>query len=150
MLPSSPLLTAIELSLIVPVYNERESLPILLGEIDQAARDGRLDLEVVFVDDGSRDGSWQVIAELAEKSPWMHGLRLRKNFGKTGGAQWDQADFNYDGNVNLQDFAKLRANFGKSVPQAMSRRSRSVRTNFTASSSDATVVRMTMASVSVR
>jgi len=54
----------------------------LLGEIDQAARDGRLDLEVVFVDDGSRDGSWQVIAELAEKSPWMHGLRLRKNFGK--------------------------------------------------------------------
>ena len=70
------------ISVIIPVYNERESLPVLLGEIDQAARDGRLDLEVVFVDDGSRDGSWQVIAELAEKSPWMHGLRLRKNFGK--------------------------------------------------------------------
>jgi glycosyltransferase involved in cell wall biosynthesis len=70
------------ISVIIPVYNERESLPILLGEIDRAARDGRLDLEVILVDDGSSDGSWQVIAELAEKNPQMHGLRFRKNFGK--------------------------------------------------------------------
>lgn len=70
------------ISVVIPVYNERDSLTILYGEIEAMAADHRLDLEVVFVDDGSRDGSWEIIRELASKHPHVHGIRFRRNFGK--------------------------------------------------------------------
>jgi glycosyltransferase involved in cell wall biosynthesis len=70
------------ISVVIPVYNESDSLPALYAEIDAAARLARLDLEVLFVDDGSRDGSWQVIAELAREHAEVHGIRFRRNFGK--------------------------------------------------------------------
>jgi glycosyltransferase involved in cell wall biosynthesis len=70
------------ISIVIPVYNERESLPLLLGEIRDTAKRAELQGEVVFVDDGSTDGSWPVIAELARLHPEVHGLRLRRNFGK--------------------------------------------------------------------
>ncbi len=70
------------ISVVVPVYNERESLPQLHAEIEAAAVAARLDVELVFVDDGSTDGSWGTIAELSRKHPWVHGVRLRRNFGK--------------------------------------------------------------------
>ncbi len=44
------------ISIVIPVYNEKESLKILLGEIDAVGRQANLDLEILFVDDGSRDG----------------------------------------------------------------------------------------------
>src|SRR5205823_2395941 len=52
------------ISVVIPVYNERESLPTLFAEIQTVARNANLDLEVVFVDDGSKDGSWDVISDL--------------------------------------------------------------------------------------
>jgi dolichol-phosphate mannosyltransferase len=70
------------ISVVIPVYNEHDSLDLLHGEIAVVAAAAGLDLEVVFVDDGSTDGSWQVIADLARKQPQVRGLRFRRNFGK--------------------------------------------------------------------
>jgi dolichol-phosphate mannosyltransferase len=70
------------ISVVIPVYNERESLPQLHAELAAVAVATGLDLEVIFVDDGSTDGSWATIAELAGKSSWTHGIRFRRNFGK--------------------------------------------------------------------
>jgi dolichol-phosphate mannosyltransferase len=70
------------ISLVIPVYNEVDSLALLHGEIRAVAERERLDIEVVFVDDGSRDGSWAVITELAKKDPQVQGIRFRRNFGK--------------------------------------------------------------------
>jgi glycosyltransferase involved in cell wall biosynthesis len=70
------------ISIVIPVCNEKDSLAILHAEIVDIARTACLDADVVFVDDGSRDGSWDVIAELARKHPAVRGIRLRRNFGK--------------------------------------------------------------------
>src|SRR5437588_307038 len=61
------------ISAVIPVYNERESLVPLHAEIVETAKQAGLDLEVVFVDDGSSDGSWEVIAELARTHPDVRG-----------------------------------------------------------------------------
>jgi dolichol-phosphate mannosyltransferase len=68
---------------VIPVYNERESLLSLHAEIVETAKAAGLDLEVIFVDDGSTDGSWPVIAELARTHPNVRGVRFRRNFGKS-------------------------------------------------------------------
>jgi dolichol-phosphate mannosyltransferase len=70
------------ISIVIPVYNERDSLAILFGEIVEAAKGAGLDFEVCFVDDGSNDGSWSVIGDLVRGDSRVHGLRFRKNFGK--------------------------------------------------------------------
>src|SRR5262245_59659817 len=75
------------LSLLVPVYNERESLTALHAEITAVARDQALAIEIIFVDDGSKDGSWDVIKELAAHDPRVHGVRFRRNFGKAAALQ---------------------------------------------------------------
>ncbi|MDP6447719.1 MAG: glycosyltransferase family 2 protein, partial [Pirellulaceae bacterium] len=70
------------LSIVVPVYNEVESLGELYHEIDEVASEHDLQLEIVFVDDGSSDGSWEAIADLAAKDSRIQGIRFRRNFGK--------------------------------------------------------------------
>jgi glycosyltransferase involved in cell wall biosynthesis len=70
------------ISAVIPVYNERESLVPLHAEIAETARQAHLDLEIIFVDDGSTDRSWDVIAELARSNPEVQGIRFRRNFGK--------------------------------------------------------------------
>jgi glycosyltransferase involved in cell wall biosynthesis len=70
------------ISVVVPAFNERESLGLLNDEIMASARSAQLDLEVLFVDDGSTDGSWDVITALAKEQPRVHGIRFRRNFGK--------------------------------------------------------------------
>ena len=70
------------ISIVIPVYNEEESLAVLYGEIAAVAKQGGLDFEVLFVDDGSRDGSWRVIEGLAREHPQVQGVRFRRNFGK--------------------------------------------------------------------
>jgi glycosyltransferase involved in cell wall biosynthesis len=71
------------ISLVIPVYNEKDSLTILHAEIAEVVGHARLDMEAIFVDDGSTDGSWTVIADLAHRHAWIHGIRFRRNFGKT-------------------------------------------------------------------
>jgi glycosyltransferase involved in cell wall biosynthesis len=70
------------ISVVIPVYNECESLLPLHGELAAMASKARLDLELLFVDDGSKDGSWAVIAELAKVHSNVRGIRFRRNFGK--------------------------------------------------------------------
>jgi len=70
------------LSVVIPVFNEAESLETLHREIEQVAGEHHYQLDVVFVDDGSRDGSWEVISRLAGADPSVRGIRFRRNFGK--------------------------------------------------------------------
>ncbi len=70
------------LSVVIPVLNEAESLDRLHQELAAVAQSGNYELEVIFVDDGSTDGSWQKIAALAARDPRVRGIRFRRNFGK--------------------------------------------------------------------
>jgi glycosyltransferase involved in cell wall biosynthesis len=70
------------LSVVIPVLNEFDSLPALHGELVELARDRRYELEIVFVDDGSVDGSWEQIENLAASDSRVRGIRFRRNFGK--------------------------------------------------------------------
>jgi dolichol-phosphate mannosyltransferase len=70
------------LSVVIPVFNEAATLAQLHGELSRVAEEQGYALEIVFVDDGSRDGSWQRIEALAASDPRVAGLRFRRNFGK--------------------------------------------------------------------
>ena len=70
------------LSIVIPVFNEAESLETLHRELSAVAAAEGYDLDVIFVDDGSTDGSWDVIRRLAGRDPRVRGLRFRRNFGK--------------------------------------------------------------------
>lgn len=95
------------LSAVIPVYNEEESLDALCGELDQVAAANHLELEILFIDDGSKDGSWAVIERLAAKDSRVRGIRLRRNFGKAAAltAGFDQArgDIFFTLDADLQD-----------------------------------------------
>src|SRR6476469_9032196 len=69
-------------SLLIPVLHERDSLTTLHREIAEVATANRLRLEIVFIDDGSTDGSWALIGQLALDDPRVRGIRFRRNFGK--------------------------------------------------------------------
>jgi glycosyltransferase involved in cell wall biosynthesis len=69
-------------SVVIPVFNEQESLDQLYGELVATAREHDYQLELVFVDDGSDDDSWSVIERLAAEDSRVRGVRLRRNFGK--------------------------------------------------------------------
>lgn len=70
-------------SVVVPLYNEVESIPELFGWIDQVLSANKLTYEVILVDDGSNDGSWEMIEELKSKYPQVLGIRFRRNYGKS-------------------------------------------------------------------
>jgi dolichol-phosphate mannosyltransferase len=70
------------ISVVIPAYNEGESLPILHGELVKVAAEAGLGLDIVFVDDGSTDKSWGIITDLAGTDPSVRGIRFRRNFGK--------------------------------------------------------------------
>lgn len=70
------------LSIVIPVFNEAESLTALHQELIEVAAAQSYELDVVFVDDGSTDNSWEIISRLAAADPRVSGLRFRRNFGK--------------------------------------------------------------------
>ena len=72
-----------DLSIVIPLLNEAESLPELESWIRRVVEKEKLSYEIVFVDDGSTDNSWKIIRDLAEKNPNVHALRFRKNYGKS-------------------------------------------------------------------
>jgi len=72
-----------DISIIVPLLNERESLPELVSRIDSVMKDGGFSYEIIMVDDGSDDGSWDEILRLAGSNPSVHGIRFRRNYGKS-------------------------------------------------------------------
>lgn len=76
---STTRLTAV--SIVVPVYRSESSLPMLLDRVD-AVRDRFDDLELILVDDGSPDHSWNLISKAVESRPWVRGLRMSRNYGQ--------------------------------------------------------------------
>lgn len=72
-----------DISVIVPLYNEAESLPELEAWIARVMRDNDFSYEVIFVDDGSTDDSWKVVESLAASNPAVKGVRFRRNYGKS-------------------------------------------------------------------
>lgn len=72
-----------ELSIVVPLLNEEESLQELYDWIADVMRSNRFSYELIFVDDGSEDGSWAVIETLAKKDPQVKAIRFQRNYGKS-------------------------------------------------------------------
>jgi glycosyltransferase involved in cell wall biosynthesis len=72
-------------SLVIPLLNEAESLPELVAWINQVCQDNKLDYEVILIDDGSRDESWEVIRSLQKENPAVRGIQFRRNYGKAAG-----------------------------------------------------------------
>ena len=73
----------LDISVVVPLYNEAESLPELVAWIDRVAVSHGYAYEVILVDDGSSDGSWEVVESLREKSPAIRGIGFARNYGKS-------------------------------------------------------------------
>ena len=72
-----------DISVVVPLYNEEESLPELYAWIERVMHEHHFTYEVIFVNDGSTDHSWQVIEELSRKSKEVKGIKFRRNYGKS-------------------------------------------------------------------
>lgn len=72
-----------DLSIVIPLFNEEESLPELASWIKRVAEDNALSYELIFVDDGSTDRSWEVIEDLSNKDCNIRAIRFRRNYGKS-------------------------------------------------------------------
>lgn len=76
-----------DISLVIPLYNEAESLPELEAWIRRVMQAHGFSYEIIFVNDGSTDGSWEVIEELSKYNPAVRGVKFRRNYGKSPGLQ---------------------------------------------------------------
>ncbi len=96
-----------QLSIIVPVYDEAESLHELRREIGEVIRSNGYQAELIFIDDGSTDRSWQVMREIAAEDPVVRCIRFRRNFGKAAalraGAEYSQGELIVTMDADLQD-----------------------------------------------
>ena len=72
-----------DISVVVPLYNEEESLPELYRWIEKGMKANGFSFEVIFVNDGSTDNSWQVIEDLSKQSENVKGIKFRRNYGKS-------------------------------------------------------------------
>lgn len=72
-----------DISVVVPLFNEAESLPELASWIERVMSQNDFTYEIIFVNDGSTDNSWEVIKELAAKNPQIHGISFSRNYGKS-------------------------------------------------------------------
>ena len=73
----------IDLSIVIPVYNEEESLELLYNSIINNLENTNLNFEIIFIDDGSLDKSWNVIKAISEKKTNLSSIKFRKNYGKS-------------------------------------------------------------------
>ena len=72
-----------DISVIIPLYNEAESLPELTAWIERVMHDNGYTYEIIFINDGSTDNSWDIIEQLKEKNNCIHGIKFRRNYGKS-------------------------------------------------------------------
>ena len=95
------------ISVVIPVCDEVESLEALHRELSEVASRQDYDLEIIFVEDGSTDGSWSVIRKLADEDSRVSGIRFRTNFGKaaalTAGFRAAQGEIVFTMDSDLQD-----------------------------------------------
>ena len=96
-----------DISVIVPLFNEAESLPVLHEWIVRVMRENKFSYEIIFVNDGSTDTSWQVIKQLREQNEHVHGICFRRNYGKSAalycGFDAAQGDVVITMDADLQD-----------------------------------------------
>lgn len=96
-----------DISVIVPLYNEEESLPELHEWIERVMRAGGFTYEIIFVDDGSTDSSWSVIESMGKRNAQTRGIRFRRNYGKSAalycGFKAAQGDVVITMDADLQD-----------------------------------------------
>ena len=96
-----------DISVIVPLFNEAESLPVLHEWIVRVMRENNFSYEIIFVNDGSTDTSWQVIKQLHEQNEHVHGICFRRNYGKSAalycGFDAAQGDVVITMDADLQD-----------------------------------------------
>lgn len=71
-----------DLSVVIPVYNEEESISELTDWIEKTCSQAGLSFEIIFIDDGSSDASWNRITGFADKRPFVKGIKFRRNYGK--------------------------------------------------------------------
>ena len=72
-----------DLSIVIPLLNEEESLPELSAWIDKVMKEHNYSYEVIFVDDGSNDNSWEVIEQLRSQNSSIKGIKFQRNYGKS-------------------------------------------------------------------
>ena len=72
-----------DISIVIPLFNEEESLPELTDWIDRVTSSNQLSYEVILIDDGSTDNSWKVIENLRSKNPHIKGIKFQRNYGKS-------------------------------------------------------------------
>ena len=96
-----------DISVVIPLYNEEESLPELYAWIERVMTENQFTFEVIFVNDGSTDHSWQVIEDLQEKHKQVKGSKFRRNYGKSPalycGFERAQGDVVITMDADLQD-----------------------------------------------
>ena len=71
-----------DISVVIPLLNEEESLPELSAWIEKVMKENGFSWEVIFVDDGSSDSSWKIIEKLSSQNPDFKGIKFRRNYGK--------------------------------------------------------------------
>lgn len=72
-----------DISVVIPLYNEEESLPELYAWIERVMKANNFTFEVIFINDGSKDNSWKVIESLSQQSEQVKGIKFRRNYGKS-------------------------------------------------------------------
>ena len=77
-----------DISVVIPLYNEEESLGELHNWIKNVCTENNLSYEIIFVDDGSSDSSWKIIEKLSQEDQRVKGLKFRRNYGKSAGLYW--------------------------------------------------------------
>ena len=96
-----------DISVIVPLYNEAESLPELTAWIERVMQENGYTYEIIFINDGSTDNSWEVIEQLKAKNEFVHGIKFRRNYGKSPalycGFERAQGDVVITMDADLQD-----------------------------------------------
>jgi len=72
-----------DISVVIPLFNEEESLPELTTWIEKVMNENHFSYEIIMVDDGSKDNSWEVVESLQAKNPAVKGIKFRRNYGKS-------------------------------------------------------------------
>ena len=97
----------LDISVVVPLYNEAESLPELVAWIDRVAQENSLSYEIIMVDDGSSDSSWAVIEELRKQNEAIRAISFMRNYGKSAalycGFDMAQGEVVFTMDADLQD-----------------------------------------------
>lgn len=75
--------SSLHISVVIPLLNEEESLPELTEWIDKVMQEQQFSYEILYIDDGSTDNSWQVIQQLATRFPAVKGIKFQRNYGKS-------------------------------------------------------------------